>query len=82
MTYIKYTNGSTNLLINMYDEVKQNEAIESGFHMVQDEDGSPAIIESENLIRSNNSKHSAIIDSVLEKKNKQKSEKEIIKGMV
>lgn len=95
MVYIKYTNGSTTLLINMYDEVKQNEAIESGFYMERDEDGSPAIVESDKLTAGKSKSQKEVIDSINEKlgkksdankkaieHKKEKSNDEIIKGLV
>lgn len=67
MVYIKFSNGSTTMLINMNDEVKQNDAIESGFYMVQDEDGSPAIVESEELLKGKSKTRAEMIDSINKK---------------
>lgn len=67
MVYIKFTNGSTTMLINMNDEVKQNEAIECGFYMVKDPDGSPAIVESEELLKGKSKSRAEMIDSINKK---------------
>lgn len=48
--YIKFSNGSTTQLIDMYDEARQNEAIENGFLMVPTDEGLPATIDSSDLI--------------------------------
>lgn len=67
MIYIKFTNGSTTMLINMNDEVKQNDAIESGFYMLKDADGSPAIVDSEDLIKDRSKSRAELIDSINKK---------------
>lgn len=93
--YIKFTNGSTTMLIDVNDEIKQNDAIESGFYMVTDEDGSPAVVTSEELMKGKSKSQAELINAVQEKlskksetnkrkidQQKKKSEEEIIEGLV
>ena len=58
-TYVKFSNGSTTMLIDMYDSVRQAEAQENGFYAVIDEeDGVPVTVDSSELV-SNNDKNKA-----------------------
>ena len=67
MVYIKFTNGAVTKLINMNDEVSQNEAIENGFYMLTDENGTPEIIESAELVAGKNLERAAMLNAIAEK---------------
>ena len=68
MIYLKFSNGAVSQLINVENEVAQAEAIENGFKLVREADGSPAIVDSNTLLKKNGSKgRSSIMDEVLKK---------------
>lgn len=67
MVYIKFTNGAVTKLINMNDEVSQNEAIENGFYMLTDENGTPEVIESEELVAGKNLDRAVMLNAIAEK---------------
>ena len=67
MVYIKFTNGAVTKLINMNDEVSQNEAIENGFYMLTDENGTPEVIESAELVAGKNLERAAMLNAIAEK---------------
>lgn len=67
MVYIKFSNGSTSMLIDMYNEVKQNEAIENGFHMEIELDGTPIVVESSQLEVSEDVGRAEMLERIREK---------------
>ena len=66
-TYLRFTNGSTTLLINYLDTVRQDKAVEDGFYLVEDEDGSPATGTSDELLVRDDNNKAAIIRAVQDK---------------
>lgn len=48
--YIKFSNGSTTQLVDLYNEERQAEVIEDGFIMVTDEEGMPETVSSSEII--------------------------------
>lgn len=69
ITYIKLTNGSTTMLINMYDEARQKELLSDGFYYDLDKDGLPKTIDSASLIAGRNTEHSELIKKIQDKLN-------------
>lgn len=67
MVYIKFTNGAVTKLINMNDEVSQNEAIENGFYMLTDENDTPEVVESAELVAGKNLERAAMLNAIAEK---------------
>lgn len=67
MVYIKFTNGAVTKLINMNDEVSQNEAIENGFYMLTDENGTPEVVESAELVAGKNLDRAVMLNAIAEK---------------
>lgn len=68
MIYLKFSNGAVSQLINVENEVAQAEAIDNGFKLVREADGSPAIVDSNTLLKKNANKgRSSIMDEVLKK---------------
>lgn len=67
VVYIKFTNGAVTKLINMNDEVSQNEAIENGFYMLTDENGTPEVVESAELVAGKNLDRAVMLNAIAEK---------------
>lgn len=65
--YIKFSNGSTTQLVDMYNEARQNELIEDGFLMQKDSDGLPATVDSTELITENNLEKAQMLKAIAEK---------------
>ena len=65
-TYIKFSNGSTTLLIDMYDEARQREVIEDGFLTVMDGE-LPASVESSELIAQGDPSRAEMLRAIAER---------------
>lgn len=77
VTYVKLTNGSTTMLVNMYDEARQNELISDGFYYDSDEDGAPKTVESTELITNRQTEHSEMLKQIQDRLNKKSNSNKI-----
>lgn len=67
MVYLKFTNGAVTKLINVSNEVAQADALDNGFYMVTDENGSPEVVESTDLIKDRSDNRADLLRRVAEK---------------
>lgn len=75
--YIKMTNGPVKLLVDVKDVAVINEKIEDGFHAELDKNGEIVIVDSSELVRSDNMAVNEILEMV---KAKQASKNRTLAG--
>lgn len=67
MTYLRFTNGAVEQLVNINNEIAQNECIDNGFVLVTDKDGLPALVESSELIKAKNDSRADLLRAIQQK---------------
>lgn len=67
MVYIKFTNGSVTKLIDVNNEIAQNDALENGFYMLIDKNGTPEVVESDDLVKNRNVERAAMLQKIADK---------------
>lgn len=67
MTYLRFTNGAVEQLVSINNEVAQNECIDNGFWMLTDEDGTPSLVDSSELVKSKKDNRAELLKAIQQK---------------
>ena len=67
MTYLRFSNGAVEQLININDEISQNEALDSGFRLVKDKNDKPLVVDSSEIIKERYKNYKSTLEAVSER---------------
>ena len=73
--YVKMTNGPVKLLVDIRDTATINDKLEDGFRAEWDNEGEVVLVDSSELMRSDNTRVNEVLDMIKLKQSKNKNNK-------